>query len=85
MGKGCPPSCPRVHLSEVPVQHFLGLRLGLGLGLGLGQDLSEHLWGSELFAVWMTLDDPNPTLTLGQVDPQTTVYEPIGPSCFSLV
>ena len=30
------------------------------LGLGLGQDLSEHLWGSEFFAVWMTLDDPNP-------------------------
>ena len=55
-------TCPRFQLS----------------GLGLGQDLSEQLWGSEFFAVWMTLDDPNPTLTLtlGQVDPRTTAYEP---------
>ena len=65
--KGCPHSCPRVHLSEVPV-------------VGLGQDLSEHLWGSELFAVWMTLDDPKPN-----TNPGTTDYEPLKVVSFDIM
>ena len=52
--------CPRVHLSEVP---------GLALGLWSGQDIPEHLWGSDFFAVWMTLDDPNPNTN---TNPQTS-------------
>jgi len=72
-------TCPRFQLS--------------GLGLWLGQDLSEYLWGSEFFAVWMTLDDPNPNTNTnprtkwssepsGQVGPRTTDYEPLLlPSC----
>ena len=69
--KGCPPNCPRVHLSEVPV-------------VRLGQDLSEHLWGSEFFCsfFWMTLDDPNPNLNTNR---RTTDYEPLKVVSFDIL
>ena len=69
LSEGSPFTCPRIHLSEVPV-----VRVGVRVMVRPGP-----LWiplGSEFFfAVWMTLDDPNPNpntnpRTSGVVNPR---------------